>query len=104
MPSIKEKLGLIAGNGKFPFLVLDAAHAGGYEVVVVAIKEEAFPEIEDRGAASVHWLSLGGKCEPISPSASAPRMASTSACRPTSPSECARKPRLCGTRTPQIMR
>jgi len=59
MPSIKEKLGLIAGNGKFPFLVLDAAHAGGYEVVVVAIKEEAFPEIEDRGAASVHWLSLG---------------------------------------------
>ena len=59
MPSHNKKLGLIAGNGKFPFLVLDAAHAGGYEVVVVAIKEEAFPEIEDRGAASVHWLSLG---------------------------------------------
>ena len=53
------KLGLIAGNGKFPFLVLDAARAQGYEVVVVAIKEEAFPEIESRGAASVHWLSLG---------------------------------------------
>ncbi|HEY4905702.1 MAG TPA: UDP-2,3-diacylglucosamine diphosphatase LpxI [Candidatus Sulfotelmatobacter sp.] len=59
MPSQKEKLGLIAGNGKFPFLVLDAASAQGYEVVVAAIKEEAFPEIESRGAASVHWLSLG---------------------------------------------
>src|ERR1700726_3128051 len=53
------RIGLIAGNGTFPFLVLDAARAQGYEVVVVAIKEEAFPEIEDRGATSVHWLSLG---------------------------------------------
>lgn len=53
------KLGLIAGNGKFPFLVLEAAHARGYEVVVAAIKEETFPEIAERGAASVHWLSLG---------------------------------------------
>src|SRR5882762_6677450 len=55
-------------------------------------------------AAPFHLGSLGGKCEPISPSASAPRMASTSACRPTSPSEWARKPRLCGTRTPQSIR
>ncbi len=54
-----EKLGLIAGNGKFPFLVLDAARAQGFEVVVAAIREEAFPEIESKGAASVHWLSLG---------------------------------------------
>jgi UDP-2,3-diacylglucosamine hydrolase len=53
------RLGLIAGNGKFPFLVLDAARAQGYEVVVAAIKEETFPEIESKGAASVHWLSLG---------------------------------------------
>jgi hypothetical protein len=53
------RLGLIAGNGTFPFLVLDAARAQGYEVVVAAIKEEAFPEIETKGAASVHWLSLG---------------------------------------------
>ncbi len=53
------RLGLIAGNGKFPFLVLDAARAQGFEVVVAAIKEEAFPEIESHGAASVHWLSLG---------------------------------------------
>jgi DUF1009 family protein len=59
MPSPNEKLGLIAGNGKFPFLVLDAARSAGYDVVVAAIKEEAFPQIEDRGAASVHWLSLG---------------------------------------------
>jgi UDP-2,3-diacylglucosamine hydrolase len=54
-----EKIGLIAGNGKFPFLILDAARARGLEVVVAAIKEETFPEIESRGAASVHWLSLG---------------------------------------------
>jgi UDP-2,3-diacylglucosamine hydrolase len=53
------KLGLIAGNGRFPFLVLDAARAQGYEVVVAAIKEEAFPEIGSRGASSVYWLSLG---------------------------------------------
>lgn len=54
-----ERIGLIAGNGRFPFLVLDAACAAGYEVIVVAIKEEAFPEIESHGAAAVHWLSLG---------------------------------------------
>ena len=54
-----QKLGLIAGNGKFPLLVLDAARAQGLEVVVAAIKEETSPEIESHGAASVHWLSLG---------------------------------------------
>ena len=53
------KIGLIAGNGKFPFLVLDAARAQGYDVVVAAIKEETSPEIESQGAAAVHWLSLG---------------------------------------------
>lgn len=58
MMDSKEKLGLIAGNGKFPFLVLDAARAQGYDVVVAAIKEETFPEIESKGTA-VHWLSLG---------------------------------------------
>jgi len=57
--SAQEKIGLIAGNGKFPFLVLEAARAQGYEVVVAAIKEEASPEIESHGAAAVHWLSLG---------------------------------------------
>jgi UDP-2,3-diacylglucosamine hydrolase len=59
MPVQNEKLGLIAGNGKFPFLVLDAARAQGHEVVVAAIKEETFPEIESHGAAAVHWFSLG---------------------------------------------
>lgn len=54
-----ERLGLIAGNGRFPLLVLDAAHARGWDVVVAAIKEETLPEIEQRGAAAVHWMSLG---------------------------------------------
>ena len=59
MPVQNERLGLIAGNGRFPFLVLEAARAQGYEVVVAAIQEEAFPEIESHGAAAVHGLSLG---------------------------------------------
>ena len=58
-----SKLGLIAGNGRFPFLLLDAARAEGCEVVVAAIKEETDAEIDQRAAAdagiSVHWLSLG---------------------------------------------
>src|ERR1700756_5271235 len=57
------KLGLIAGNGRFPFLLLDAARAQGFAVTVAAIREETDPEINHRGAAddkiSVHWLSLG---------------------------------------------
>ncbi len=59
MAAHTEKLGLIAGNGKFPFLVLEAARAQGYDVVVAAIKEETFPEIEAHGAAAVPWFSLG---------------------------------------------
>ncbi len=57
--STGKKLGLIAGNGKFPFLVLQAARAQGYEVVVAAVREETSPDIEKSGAAAVHWLSLG---------------------------------------------
>jgi UDP-2,3-diacylglucosamine hydrolase len=57
--TISERLGIIAGNGSFPLLVLDAARSQGMHVVVAAIKEEAAPEIEQRGAAAVHWLSLG---------------------------------------------
>jgi hypothetical protein len=57
------KLGLIAGNGRFPFLLLDAARAHGAEVVVAAIKEETDPEMNTRAAADpgvrVYWLSLG---------------------------------------------
>jgi len=58
MAGQKPKLGLIAGNGRFPFLVLDAAQAQGFDVVVAAIKEETFPDLESRGSV-VHWLSLG---------------------------------------------
>jgi DUF1009 family protein len=57
------KLGLIAGNGRFPFLLLEAARAHGLEVVVAAIKEETDPEMDARAAddpaVRVHWLSLG---------------------------------------------
>lgn len=57
--SAPDKLGLIAGNGSFPLLLLDAARARGAEVIVAAIKEETSPEIEHRGAKAVHWMSLG---------------------------------------------
>ena len=57
------KLGLIAGNGRFPFLLLDAARAQGLSVVVAAIREETDAEINHRAACderiTVHWLSLG---------------------------------------------
>jgi DUF1009 family protein len=60
----ERTLGLIAGNGRFPFLLLDAARAEGLCVVVAAIKEETDPEIDSRAAVdpdgvTVHWLSLG---------------------------------------------
>ena len=62
-PIIEDRLGLIAGNGRFPFLLLDAARAHGFTVVVAAIKEETDEEIEERAAKDakvrVHWLSLG---------------------------------------------
>jgi DUF1009 family protein len=58
-----QKLGLIAGNGRFPFLLLDAARAHNLTVIVAAINEETDPEINARAAADpdirVHWLSLG---------------------------------------------
>ncbi len=57
------KIGLIAGNGRFPFLVLDAARALGYDVTIIALKEEASTEIEAAAAreptAAVHWISIG---------------------------------------------
>jgi UDP-2,3-diacylglucosamine hydrolase len=62
-PAKMTKLGLIAGNGRFPFLLLEAARAHGTEVVVAAIKEETDPEMNARAQADpgvrVHWLSLG---------------------------------------------
>ena len=53
-----SRYGLIAGNGKFPFLVLEAARSQGIDMVVAAIKEETLPEIEQH-AKTVHWMSLG---------------------------------------------
>jgi DUF1009 family protein len=57
------RLGLIAGNGRFPFLLLDAARAHNLTVVVAAIKEETDPEMNERAERDphirVHWLSLG---------------------------------------------
>jgi DUF1009 family protein len=55
--------GLIAGNGRFPFLLLEAARAQGLRVVVAAIREETDPEMDARAGAdagvTVHWMSLG---------------------------------------------
>lgn len=62
------QLGLIAGNGTFPFLVLDAARRLGHSVTIVAIKEEASPDLEQVAArtprAELSWVSLGqlGQC------------------------------------------
>jgi DUF1009 family protein len=61
------RIGLIAGNGRFPFLALQGARSLGHDVTVVAVKEEAFPELEGAARAAgadLHWVSLGhlGKC------------------------------------------
>jgi len=68
------RIGLIAGNGSFPFLALRGARSLGHDVTVVAVKEEAFPAIEDEArtlGADVHWVSLGhlGRCIKILKSA-----------------------------------
>jgi DUF1009 family protein len=62
-----SRIGLIAGNGRFPFLVLQGARSLGHDVTIVAVKEEAFPELEHAArdaAADLHWVSLGhlGQC------------------------------------------
>jgi len=61
------RIGLIAGNGRFPFLALQGARSLGHDVTVVAVKEEAFPELEGAARAAgadLTWVSLGhlGKC------------------------------------------
>jgi UDP-2,3-diacylglucosamine hydrolase len=56
--SISEGWGLIAGNGDFPFLVLEGARSRGIEMAVIAIREEASPALE-REAKRLHWISLG---------------------------------------------
>jgi hypothetical protein len=57
-PNAYDRFAIIAGNGRFPFLVLEAARDQGIDPLVVAIKEETSPEI-DGAAGAVHWLSLG---------------------------------------------
>lgn len=52
------KYGMVAGNGKFPFLVLEAARSRGLEMVVAAVEGETFPEIE-RHASRVEWMGIG---------------------------------------------
>ncbi len=54
----KAGWGLIAGNGKFPFLVLEGARSQGIEMAVIAMREEASPELEGV-APRLHWVSLG---------------------------------------------
>jgi len=58
MPEQEEIYGLIAGNGRFPFLVLRSAQQQNLKVIIAAIKEEASPDIETCGFP-VHWLGLG---------------------------------------------
>jgi UDP-2,3-diacylglucosamine hydrolase len=57
------RIAIIAGNGKFPFLVLDAARSQGHDVTVIAIKEEASKDLEQAVAgppkADLHWVSIG---------------------------------------------
>jgi DUF1009 family protein len=62
-----SRIGIIAGNGRFPFLALQGARSLGHDVTVVAVKEEAFTELEQAAReanASFHSISLGhlGKC------------------------------------------
>src|SRR4029077_9876623 len=56
--TLHGKWGLIAGNGRFPFLVLEAARSQGIEMAVIALREEASPELEAI-AKRLHWVSLG---------------------------------------------
>jgi hypothetical protein len=58
IPDATAGWGLIAGNGQFPFLVLEAARDQGIEMTVIAIREEASPELE-KAAKRLHWVSLG---------------------------------------------
>ena len=72
------RIGLIAGNGRFPFLALEAARSLGHDVTVVAIREETDPRMDEAVAAGrraqLHWLSLGqlGRCIEILKDAGVP--------------------------------
>lgn len=57
------RLGLIAGNGAFPFLILEAARRLGHDVTIIAVQEEASPDLAAAAGreprAALHWVSLG---------------------------------------------
>ena len=53
------RLGLIAGNGAFPFLVLDAARRLGHAVTIIAVQDEASPDLAAAAAASRAPSSTG---------------------------------------------
>ena len=62
-----SRVGLIAGNGRFPFLALQGARSLGYDVTIVAVTEEASQDLEQaarESGADLHWVSVGhlGKC------------------------------------------
>lgn len=52
------KYGLIAGNGQFPFLVIEGAKQAGASLAVVAIREETDPRI-DETAENLVWVGIG---------------------------------------------
>lgn len=53
-----ERLGLIAGNGQFPFILAKEARAMGNEIIAIALKEEAHPLLKDH-VDKIYWVSLG---------------------------------------------
>ena len=63
MAPTTQKIAIIAGNGRFPFLVLDAARSLGHDITIVGIKEEASKDLEVAAAgppkAEMHWVSIG---------------------------------------------
>jgi DUF1009 family protein len=63
MAPTTQRIAIIAGNGRFPFLVLDAARSLGHDITIVGIKEEASKDLEVAAAgppkADMHWVSIG---------------------------------------------
>jgi len=53
-----KNIGMIAGNGRFPFLVAQEIKKHGDRVIAVALKEEADKEIENFCDETI-WLSVG---------------------------------------------
>ena len=67
------KYGLIAGNGRFPLLALESARGLGHDVVVVAIQEEAAPEVEAAEGAEGRGTDSPGDIIAPEPQPEAPK-------------------------------